>query len=83
MKGDFYLPQDEQLQSEPQLPRCMTGQHVFLPDCYLLDSGVKEGHKQVEEPEQPHSPFMIADGIANGIYLIYGLWYRCVFLSEC
>jgi hypothetical protein len=37
---------------------------------YLSDSGVKEEHKQLEVPEQPHSPFMIADGIVISLYLI-------------
>jgi hypothetical protein len=38
-------------------------------DLIDLDSGVKEGHKQVEVPEQPQSPFMIADGIGIEVYL--------------
>lgn len=46
---------------------------ISYSDSYISDSGVKVGYKQVEAPEQPQSPIMIADGFVVGIYLIYGL----------
>ncbi len=39
-------------------------------------AGFREGYEQLDEPEQPQSPFMVADGIAVGIDLIDGLYYR-------
>jgi hypothetical protein len=54
----IYFPQLEQEQSEPQLP-VISISYLFMK----AEGGVKRGqgkdNVQLEEPEHPHSPFIV------------------------
>lgn len=61
----IYFPQLEQEQSEPQLPS----------DSLLADAPAScgKGGVQLEEPEHPHSPFILTDFAGVGGNELCGL----------
>lgn len=62
-----YLPHEEQEQSEPQLPIAYQYTFLWKLACMVRHTGPQEDigrgrrNVQLEVPEHPHSPFMIAD----------------------